>query len=403
MKIAVVGGGPAGLYLSILVKRRRPEYEVTVIEQNTADSTFGFGVVLADSGLARVQAADEGVYRALLEKMTFNGVQTINVKESPVDLQHPSSGGAIARIDLLHVLQKAAQDSGVDVRFAQRVSHPRELEALGLGDADIIVGADGVNSVVRAAHEEGFGTSKSFLTNHFAWFGTRRVFEKSALVFRQFEGGSFVAHYYPYCSTGSTFVAECDHATWQKLGMEAMSNDERQALFERVFAPELAGERLISNNSSWRQFPVTENRHWTVGNCVLIGDAQTSAHFSIGSGTRIAMEDSIALAEALTAPAPAGSPEPGPLERLANFVRARGPEKAKLLGASRKSYLWYENIGDWMRRYSPYQFIYAFMTRTGRFSDKRLAGQYPELFAALKREGVVREPAAVHAESGHVA
>lgn len=384
MRIAIVGGGPSGLYLAILVKRRRPDYAVTVIEQNSADNTFGFGVVLADSGLNRIQEADPQVHARLVERMTFNGCQTIKVKEEPIDLQHPGKGGAIARIDLLHLLQSEALALGTDVRFGVRVEHPHELQALGLGDADIVVGADGINSIVRSAFTSEFGTSRSTLTNHFAWFGTPRVFEKSALVFRQYQGGSFVAHYYPYAPNASTFVAECDHATWQKFGMEAMDNDERQALFERVFAPELEGAPLVSNNSSWRQFPVIQNANWTAGRHVLIGDAQTSAHFSIGSGTRIAMEDAIALAEALAAAGNAGA-----LQRLDAFVAARGPEKAKLLGASRKSYLWYEEFGEWMRRYTPYEFVHAFMTRTGRVDEGRLAAQYPQLFAQLAAAGIV--------------
>ena len=403
MKIAIIGAGPSGLYLAILVKRRRPSCEVSVIEQNVADSTFGFGVVLADSGLARIQAADPQVYEKLIAKMTFTGCQTINLKEQPIDINHPAKGGAIARIDLLHALQESAGDAGVDVHFGQRIEHPGDLGRYGLADADVIVGADGVNSVVRAAHEDEFGTSRSSLTNHFAWFGTRRVFEKSALVFRQYEGGSFIAHYYPYCATGSTFVAECDHASWLKLGMDAMTDDGRQQLFEKIFAPELAGEKLISNNSNWRQFPVVHNKNWSAGNCVLIGDAQTSAHFSIGSGTRIAMEDSIALAEALTAQAPAGEQEPTAIQRLDRFARQRGPEKDKLLDASRKSYLWYENIGEWMRRYSPFEFIHAFMTRTGRIDEQRLAKLYPELFAQFERAGVLKDEPASHAPSGRAA
>jgi len=386
MKIAIVGGGPAGLYLAILVKRRRPEYEVTVVEQNSADSTFGFGVVLADSGLSRIQEADERVYTRLVGRMTFNGCQTIKVKEEPIDLNHPAKGGAIARIDLLHVLQEEAQALGICVRFGVRIEHPGELQSLGQGDADIVVGADGVNSVVRTAYAREFGTSRSTLTNHFAWFGTPRVFEKSALVFREHEGGAFVAHYYPYSPGASTFVAECDHATWQAFGMESMTNEERRSLFERIFAPELEGQPLVSNNSNWRQFPVIQNESWTFGRHVLIGDAQTSAHFSIGSGTRIAMEDSIALAEALTSAELEGRT---PLQRLGAFVQARGPEKAKLLGASRRSYLWYERFGEWMRRYTPLEFVHAFMTRTGRMDEDRLAAQYPELFDQFVRGGLL--------------
>src|SRR5690606_16508609 len=139
-----------------------------------------------------------------------------------------------------------------------------------------------------------FGTSCYHLSNHFAWYGVEKPFPNPALVFRQYQGGYFVAHYYPYSDTMSTFVAECDHRTWQELGMEAMSNEQRVALFETVFAPELDGFGLVSNNSNWRQFPVIRNRNWYVGNQVLIGDALSSAHFSIGSGTRIAMEDAVA-------------------------------------------------------------------------------------------------------------
>lgn len=384
MKIAIVGGGPSGLYLAILVKQRRPDYQVSVVEQNSADATFGFGVVLADSGLNRIQEADPGVHAQLIEHMKFNGCQTIKVKEQPIELTHPANGGAIARIDLLHLLQAQALVRGADIRFGQRIEHPDDLAALGLGDADIVVGADGVNSIVRAAFVDAFGTTRASLTNHFAWFGTPREFERSALVFRQFEGGAFVAHYYPYAANASTFVAECDHATWKRFGMEPMTNEQRQMLFERVFAPELEGAPLASNNSNWRQFPVIQNANFTAGRHVLIGDAHTSAHFSIGSGTRIAMEDAIALAEALTAPG-----ERSPLERLSHFVAARGPEKAKLLGASRKSYLWYEDVAEWMQRYTPLEFVHAFMTRTGRLDEARLATQYPQLFAALAEAGVV--------------
>ncbi|MGC3985612.1 MAG: FAD-dependent monooxygenase [Pseudorhodoferax sp.] len=393
MKIAIIGAGPSGLYLSILVKRRCPDWQISIIEQNQADSTFGFGVVLADSGLARLQAADAATYEAMVARMTFTTHQIITTKETPITVKRPDSGGgAIARIDLLHVLQKAALDLGVDIRFGTRIEHPDELARWGLADADIVVGADGINSTLRNAREQAFGTTRSFLTNHFAWFGVGKAFPTAALVFRQYEGGAFVAHYYPYSATNSTFVAECDHATWERLGMEAMTAEQREALFEKVFAPELDGHPLISNNSNWRQFPVIRNAHWFAGNAVLIGDAETSAHFSIGSGTRIAMEDAIALAEALVQ----GGDDPSvpPVERLKHFAETRGPAKRKLISASEKSYRWYEDIAQWMERYTPYDFVHAFMTRTGRVSDERLAAAYPELMAQIRQARAERPAAA---------
>lgn len=388
MKIAIVGGGPAGLYLSILLKRRQPRWAITVLEQNSADSTFGFGVVLASTGLQRLRAADEQTYDSLVAKMTFTTHQVITHRETATAIKRPKQGGgAIARIDLLNVLQKEAAEAGVEIRYGVRISHLSELDQHGLGDADIVVGADGINSLVRTAQETEFGTTHSNLSNHFAWYGVGKAFPSAALTFREYRGGAFVAHYYPYTSGKSTFVAECDHATWEKLGMEAMSNQERQQLFETVFAPELDGYPLISNNSTYRQFPVIYNANWVVGRCVLLGDAQTSAHFSIGSGTRIAMDDSIALAQALV---DAGANDSRSIDqRLREFAAARQPQKDKLIGASRKSYLWYEDIGKWMQLYAPLEFVYAYMTRTGRMSDERLRADYPELMQEMEAAGIV--------------
>jgi 2-polyprenyl-6-methoxyphenol hydroxylase-like FAD-dependent oxidoreductase len=165
--------------------------------------------------------------------------------------------------------------------------------------------------------------------------------------------------------------------------MEAMSNAEREALVREVFSGELAGHNLITGGSSWRQFPVIRNREWVAGKHVLLGDAHMSAHFSIGSGTRIAMEDSIALAEAIT------DTTMSVPERLAKFSAARGAEKARLIGASERSYLWYEQIAEWIPRYTPHQFVYAFMTRTGRVDNDRLAQQFPALFAELRQHAVI--------------
>jgi len=240
-----------------------------------------------------------------------------------------------------------------------------------------VVGADGINSVIRRQFADGFGTTQNSLTNHFAWFGTKRVFESPALVFRKYAGGHFVAHYYAYSDEMSTFVAECDDTTWRNVGLAEMTDDERQALFERIFAPEMAGQGLISNKSIWRQFPVIRNAHWVYGRHVLIGDALASAHFSIGSGTRIAMTDASALADALL------GCEGDVAAALAAFESNHAPQKAKLIAASERSYTWYEDIAKWMEAYTPEEFVYEFMTRTGRVDEERLRKEFPALMQRL--------------------
>ena len=383
MKIVVIGGGPAGLYFSILVRKQKPEWAVTVFEQNPPGATFGFGVVIADAGRNSLLAADAPSHDALLKKMTFTDRQVITVKETAIVAERSGKGGAIRRIDLLQVLQDAAVQAGVQLHSGVRLDGLAQLAEHGLADADIIVGADGVNSLVRGADEVGFGAHRSELSNRFAWYGVGKAFPSPALVFRRYEGGHFVAHYYPYTAELSTFVAECDQATWRLFKMDSMSNEERQALFQKIFAAELGGYPLLSNNSIWRQFPVIRNDRWVSGNKVLIGDAQTSAHFSIGSGTRIAMEDSIALAEVVC------KVEGSVAEKLQAFESTRKPNKQKLIGASEMSYLWYENFGRWMEEYTPHEFVYRFMTRTGRVSDDRLAKTFPKLYAELCSAGAV--------------
>jgi len=243
------------------------------------------------------------------------------------------------------------------------------------------VGADGINSVIRREFEQGFGTTTQTLGNHFAWYGTPKVFDASALVFRKYEGGHFVAHYYAYSDEMSTFVAECDDATWARLNLGSLSEEQRQTLMEKIFAPELEGAPLISGNARvvWRQFPVIRNEHWTHGRHVLVGDALASAHFSIGSGTRIAMNDSIALANALLAS------NGDALAGLDAYENTHRSSKQKLISASERSYLWYERMGQWMDNYSPEEFVYQFMTRTGRVNEQRLREQYPELMVRLGR------------------
>lgn len=383
MKVAIIGGGPSGLFLSILLKERMAEVDIDVFEQNPEDATFGFGVVLADTGMSNLRSASPVVVDRLAQAMRFNDQHSIVSHEHPIVMKKPGAGGgAIPRISLLSVLQTRAKELGVRISYNQRIA---DFDAL---DADIVVGADGIGSQLRAANEVAFGTTRRMLTNHFAWFGVAKPFASPALVFRKHEGGYFVAHYYPYSDSTSTFVAECDHQTWVDFGMEEMSAEARQALFETVFAPELAGHGLVSNNSIWRQFPVILNANWHVGKQVLIGDALTSAHFSIGSGTRIAMEDAMALADAIVA-------HPGDVPAaLEQYEAVRKPEKAKLISASEASYNWYERIREWMDLPTPHEFVFRFMTRTGRVDAERLRAQFPALMAELAAGGVASVAAA---------
>ena len=302
MQIAIVGGGPSGLYFGLLVKKRVPKAQITVFEQNRANDTFGFGVVMADTGLSHLEAADKATHDALSAAMRFSHKQVIKLDEQQLAIEKPGAGGgAIPRLVLLDILQKHCLEAGMNLQFSTRFDFSAPSFKQALEDADLVVGADGVNSVVRQQQAQAFGTTQRLLTNRFAWFGTHKVFECPALVFKHVEGGRFIAHYYPYSDTMSTFVAECDEATWIDCGLAGMSDAQRQAKFEEIFADELDGMKLISSNSVWRQFPVVRNQQWSVGKTALLGDALSSAHFSIGSGTRIAMEDSIALADAVVA------------------------------------------------------------------------------------------------------
>ena len=383
MKVAIVGGGPSGLYLALLLKRSEPEWTVEIIEQNAADATFGFGVVMADTGLQQLREADASSYDALSEATRQHQHQIIVQDETAIHFRLPVKGGAIPRLTLLQILERHAEKAGVVIHYRERLENTADLARFGLQDADVVVGADGINSVIRREFEQAFGTTTNILGNHFAWYGTPKVFDASALVFRKYEGGHFVAHYYAYSDDMSTFVAECDDATWERLNLGALSEEERQALMERIFAPELEGAPLLSGNVRvvWRQFPVIRNAQWTSGRHVLVGDALASAHFSIGSGTRIAMNDAIALANALLVH------KDDALAGLEAYENTHRPSKQKLIGASERSYLWYERMGQWMDNYSPEEFVYQFMTRTGRVDDERLRVQYPELMARLGRAG----------------
>jgi 2-polyprenyl-6-methoxyphenol hydroxylase-like FAD-dependent oxidoreductase len=367
MKIAVIGGGPAGLYFSRLMKLHLPTHHVDIFEQNPPNATWGFGVGLGGKARDRIRLADSDVHDRITRAMVFHNQQRIHLNGTDILVEYTSDGGAIERLDLLKILHSACESVGVDVKYNSRIESIDQFK-----DYDLIVGADGVNSVVRRLNPSAFGTQTRTLTNFFAWYGVGRAMRPGSLVFRQTPEGCFVGHYYPYTNSMSTFVAECDAATWKSAGLDAMSDDQRRSLMEKVFAPELAGDPLIDNRSIWRNFPVVTNKTWSVGNVVLIGDALMSAHFSIGSGTRLSMDDAVALFEAVhqTSNVPAA---------IARFEEIRRPLREQFGAAAEKSFNWYERLEEVMRQ-DPIDFVYDFLTRTERIDDARLAEYAPKFF-----------------------
>jgi len=372
MHIAILGAGPAGLYLAYLIKRRSPETAVTLIEQNPADATFGFGVVFSDRALEFLREDDEATYSAITPHMESWSDITIVHRGERVTIDGVGFS-AIGRLKLLQLLQARARSVGVEP------SYQRAVKSLGeLGNVDLVVGADGVNSLVRRSNENRFGASVRLLTNRFAWFGTDKRFETLTQTFSETKAGSFNAHHYRYSPDLSTFIVEVDQSTFARAGFAQMGEAETRAFCEHVFAQTLDGHRLISNNSIWRQFPIVHNEHWSVDNCVLVGDALHTAHFSIGSGTRLAMEDAIALDRALAHSGNVGA-------ALVAYEAARRPTLEKLVSGANGSATWYEHFAEHMRL-APVDFAMSYITRSGRVDIERLRKLSPRFVAQFERD-----------------
>jgi 2-polyprenyl-6-methoxyphenol hydroxylase-like FAD-dependent oxidoreductase len=368
MRIAILGAGPAGLYLAYLIKRRSPAAEVTVVEQNAADATWGFGVVFSDRALEFLREDDAETYAAIVPHMESWNDITLSHRGARVTIDGVGFA-AIGRLHLLQLLQARARSVGVAPQYRRMVKSLDELAG-----ADLVVGADGVNSLVRRTHEAAFGATVKLLTNRFAWFGTAKRFDTLTQTFVTTDLGTFNAHHYRYAPGASTFIVETDAETFARAGFATMSDAETRATCERIFAETLGGHPLISNNSIWRQFPLVHNARWSAGNCVLLGDSLHTAHFSIGSGTRLAMEDAIALDKALAAHAndvPAA---------LAAYEAARRPVLEKLVNGANSSMDWYERFPEHMRL-SPAEFAMSYIMRSGRVDLERLRKQSPRFVA----------------------
>ncbi len=367
MRIAVIGGGPGGLYFAYLWKRRHPDAEVELFEQNPAGATWGFGVVFSEQALEFLRADDPETIDAIAPRMESWKNITLNLRGESVEIDGVGFS-SIGRLALLTILQERVRAVGVAPRFDKMIQSVDELEGY-----DLIVAADGLNSLVRRSLERQFGASVSHSTNKFAWYGTTKPFATLSQTFVATDRGTFNAHHYRYAPDMSTFLVECDAATWQAYGFEHKTIEELQAVCQQVFSETLCGHPLVSNKSVWRNFPWIWNERWSHNNLVLIGDALHSAHFSIGSGTRLAIEDAIALTKALEADADVSA-------ALARYEAERKPIVKKLVTAARTSADWYEHFPVHMKL-DLMDFAYSYITRSGRIDDARLRAMSPMFMA----------------------
>lgn len=371
MHINVIGAGPAGLLFSLLIKRRCPKWRINVFEQNSADATFGFGVVFSQGALAFLDRDVPDIHRQLALRLESWPMQRIVHCDERIDIDG-NGFAAIGRLDLNQFLRELCRDAGVIVEYGRCVASLDDVR-----QCDLVVGADGANSFVRRALEAEFAPRIEWLTNRFAWYGTAQFFDCLTLTFRANEHGNFVAHHYSHSPKMSSFIVECDEGTWRRASLDCMSDDESCAYCARVFVRDLGGHPLVSNKSIWRRFPLLANRRWSASDTVLIGDALRTVHFSIGSGTRLAFEDAIALDRAF---GEVGADAP---RALAAFERERRPVVEKILAAAYASSHWYERLRDKMAL-EPWQLAYDYMTRSGRMSDERLREISPEFVARFE-------------------
>jgi 2-polyprenyl-6-methoxyphenol hydroxylase-like FAD-dependent oxidoreductase len=360
IRVACIGGGPGGLFFSILLKRARPDIEVVVLERNQPGDVFGFGVVFSDRTLEKIDEADP----VLRDALTREGVHWDTLTVSAHGTAETFAGNGMAAVHrriLLQFLQQAAADAGVDVRFGTEFGSLAELN-----DFDIVVGADGANSRVRTELEPALGHEVETAIAKFIWFGTTHIFEGLTFLHRRSEHGNFAAHAYPIGQGLSTFIVETDEDTWQAAGLDAFdvtappgpSDPISHEYLRNLFADDIAGADLVDNNSRWANFRTRRTRTWHAGNVVLLGDAVHTAHFSVGSGTKMAMEDAIVLAREIAA-----APEDHE-GAFARYQAERQPEVAHIQDAAGPSLSWWEHFGFYVDHLEPLDFALHFFSRS---------------------------------------
>ncbi|WP_042396722.1 bifunctional salicylyl-CoA 5-hydroxylase/oxidoreductase [Streptacidiphilus carbonis] len=395
MRIAIAGGGPGGLYFAALMAQLDPAHEVTVWERNAPDDTFGFGVVFSDETLGGIDNADEVVH-ARMER-GFARWTDIDIEFGGHRFSVGGQGfAAMSRKELLRILQERAAELGVTVHYRTAAPDVDQLR----DRYDLVLAADGLNSAIRTKHADVFEPSLDRRRNKYIWLGTDLVFEAFQFFVKQTEWGTMQIHGYPYSDTGSTFIVEMHEDVWRRAGFDrteeqalppGVSDEYAVARIAEIFAAELKGHQVLSNNSKWLNFTTVRNEHWYDGNVVLLGDAAHTAHFSIGSGTKLAMEDALALAACL-------HEQPTVAEALAAYQAERKPVVESTQRAAQASLEWFENIGMYADQ-DPAQFAFNLLTRSRRITFENLRERDPG-FAALmeaefaRQQGVPAEAAA---------
>jgi anthraniloyl-CoA monooxygenase len=382
VKVRIIGAGPAGLYLAILLKKADPQHDVAVIERNAPDATFGWGVVFSEETLGALRDADPESHLQITD--TFARWPAIDIHYRGHKLRSRGHAfSAIPRTLLLRILQTRAHELAVVLRFETEVSE--------LPEADLVVGADGVKSLVRETFATDFGERVVPQGCKYVWFGTDLVLDAFTFIFKETEAGLVQVHAYPFDEHTSTWIIECPEHTWRALGFDQMDEGESLRACEALFADELDGHRLMTNRSLWLDFLLVRNESWHRGNVVLIGDAAHTAHFSIGSGTKLAMEDAIALAQAFQR-------HPHDLERaLVDYELERQPVVERFQLAAGESAAYFSRVERYAHM-DPMPFAFNLLTRSGRITHANLAQRDPQFVRVLDAwfhggvEGAVAPP-----------